>query len=182
MIDYTKDLLTISQGYNITPEEVILAFALAAGAPVSDSYRIIFRQPARSTQIENETLSNSLLTTKPGIKVLIARIKNHKNPTTNIKKVNEQIQEEKEEFLSEEEENEFKTREGLIKKIINSAANTAGKEQLNALTTLAKMQGLDKPDETTEEEKRIYFLPWVSNCRSCVLMKLYKDVMKEQKP
>lgn len=180
---YTQQLQEIINGYNLTAQEVIFSFALASGAPQPDAYRIIFNQNNKTTNTQCEALANSLLTSKPALKILINRIKNHKNPTTynkqQAKEIN--IQEETEEEKNRRRD-EFKTRDGLITKLIDSVYLTSGKDQVSGLQTLAKMQGLDKPEETTEEEKRRYFLPWVSNCRTCALMKLYKQVVLEEKP
>jgi hypothetical protein len=48
-----------------------------------------------------------------------------------------------------------------------------GKDELQGLITVAKIQGFDRPDEHDDDEKRAYFLPWVSNCRACELMKAF---------
>lgn len=181
MVQYSQETNHIAQAYNITPEKVILAFALAAGAPYADAYRIITRQKIGITAAQCETECKQLINNNPGIKILIHRIKNHQNPITLTKEKQKEIKEEEiKKEISEEAENEYKTRQGLIKKIINSVYSSSGKEEITGLTTLAKMQGFDKPDEQTEEEKRVYFLPWVSNCRSCALMKMYRDVINKK--
>ena len=39
-----------------------------------------------------------------------------------------------------------------------------------------------RKDANVEEGKdpRVYFLPWVSHCRTCKLMKLYQEILKKQ--
>ena len=186
MVQFTADTEQIARAYNLEPQEVILSFALAAGAPQADAFRIITHQKATTTTEQAETTLQSILNNKPALKILINRIKNHQNPVT-LKKVDrEQIQNMKQDqegnILSEEEKNEYKTRSGLIEKIINQVNITSGKEAISGLQTLAKMQGLDKPDEQTEEERRKYFLPWVSHCRSCKLMAIYKEILNAKTP
>ena len=187
MVQFTADTEQIARAYNLEPQEVILSFALAAGAPQADAFKIITRQKATTTTEQAETTLQSILNNKPALKILINRIKNHQNPVT-LKKVDrENLQNKKtvqdlEDNLSEEEKNEYKTRSGLIEKIITQVNITSGKEAISGLQTLAKMQGLDKPDEQTEEERRKYFLPWVSHCRSCKLMTIYKEILNAKSP
>ena len=186
MVQYTADTEQIARAYNLEPQEVILSFALAAGAPQADAFRIIFKTPAKTTAQEIETIVNNMINNKPALKILINRIKNHQNPVTLKKADREQIQNMKQDQegnnLSEEEKNEYKTRSGLIEKIITQVNITSGKEAISGLQTLAKMQGLDKPDEQTEEERRKYFLPWVSHCRSCKLMTIYREILNAKSP
>lgn len=78
--------------------------------------------------------------------------------------------------------NDLTTRQGVITELINATKQTQGKDAVGALQTLAKLQGFDKPDERNEnEERRRYFLPYVSNCRNCELMKLYNDIQEQEK-
>ena len=186
MVQYTADTEQIARAYNLEPQEVILSFALAAGAPQADAFRIIFKTPAKTTAQEIETIVNNMINNKPALKILINRIKNHQNPVTLKKADREQIQNMKQdqngENMTEEEMNEYKTRSGLIEKIITQVNITSGKEAISGLQTLAKMQGLDKPDEQTEEERRKYFLPWVSHCRSCKLMAIYREIINAKSP
>lgn len=69
--------------------------------------------------------------------------------------------------------NDLTTREGIVKQLIDATSYTEGKDSVSALQTLAKLQGYDKPDAKDQEDRRQYFLPWVSHCRSCRLMKGY---------
>ena len=187
LTNYTADTLQICKAYNMEPNQVILAFALAAGAPPADAYRVTHNIKAGTTAEECETLCNALITSRPGIKIIINRIKNKQNPATYHKQeqrtltARDQIKE-IEESMSEEERDEFKTRSGLIEKIITQSTLTSGKDAISALQTLAKLQGFDKPDEDQQEEKRSYFLPWVSHCRSCALMKLYHKTINDKQP
>lgn len=187
MVQYTADTEQICRAYNMEPQEIILSFALAAGAPPADAYRIIFKIPAKTTAQEIETTVNNMISNKPALKILINRIKNHQNPVTLKKEDRENIMnkekiKEANENLTDQEMNEYKTRSGLIDKIITQVNITSGKEAISGLQTLAKMQGLDKPDEETEVEKRKYFLPWVSHCRSCKLMTIYKEILSAKTP
>ena len=73
--------------------------------------------------------------------------------------------------------NDLTTREGIVKQLIDATSYTEGKDSVSALQTLAKLQGYDKPADKDQDDKRSYFLPWVSHCRSCKLMKSYINAM-----
>lgn len=191
MVQYTAETEQICRAYNLQPQEVILSFALASGAPSPDVYRLIYHVSSKTTNNELLGTVNALLTNKPSIKILIQRIKNHQNPVTLKKEQQQAITQNnntlynadgtrKTEEEIEEEKNELQTREGIIKNLINSVSGISGKDKVSGLQTLAKLQGFDKPEETNEDEKRTYFLPWVSHCRTCQLMKLYKQVTEQE--
>lgn len=75
--------------------------------------------------------------------------------------------------------NDLTTRDGIISELITSVKASTGKEAISGLQSLAKLQGYDRPDETNEEEKRFFVLPWLSHCRSCKLMKVYLEIQKK---
>ena len=71
------------------------------------------------------------------------------------------------------------SREGIIEQLITATKQTTGRDAINGLTTLAKIQGLDRPQERANDMNRTFVLRWLSHCRSCELMKLFLDVQKE---
>lgn len=73
------------------------------------------------------------------------------------------------------------SREGIIEQLITATKQTTGRDAINGLTTLAKIQGLDKPEERTNDTHRTYVLRWLSRCQSCELMKLFLEVQNETK-
>lgn len=75
-----------------------------------------------------------------------------------------------------DEANDLNTREGIIDALVTATRQTQGKDSITGLTTLAKLQGFDKPDESAPDEKRLYVLTWHSQCRQCQLMKIYLDL------
>jgi hypothetical protein len=82
---------------------------------------------------------------------------------------------------TDEANGDFYTRSGIIDALVTATKQTQGKDSITGLTTLAKLQGFDKPDgEMREEDKRFFVLPWLSHCRSCKLMKVYMDLQKEK--
>ena len=187
MANYTNETLQICKAYNLEPNQVVFAFAVASGCPLPDAYNITHKMNATTTTEQAETLANALISSKPQIKIIINKIKNKKNPATFKKEeqktlFNQEYIKELEESMSEEERDEFKSRSGLIEKIITQSRLVTGKDAISALQTLAKLQGFDKPDESETEDKRKYFLPWVSHCRTCKLMEAYKKAMQDAQP
>ena len=84
--------------------------------------------------------------------------------------------------VADREGNDLTTREGVLGQLISSVKATSGKDSISGLQTLAKMQGFDKPtDEADDKERRTYFLPWVSDCRQCELMRIYREINKDGK-
>lgn len=76
--------------------------------------------------------------------------------------------------------NDLRSRDGIVSELITAVKQSRGKDAVSGLQSLAKLQGLDKPDEgREEEEKRRYFLPYRSRCRGCRLMQIYMDIEKE---
>lgn len=74
--------------------------------------------------------------------------------------------------------NDLTTREGIVKQLIDATSYTEGKDSVSALQTLAKLQGYDKPDAKDQDDRRSYFLPWVSHCRTCRLMRSYERALQ----
>lgn len=179
MKDFSSYTERIARAYNITPELVTMCHAIAAGMPKGDSYQSTHDLPKNTTAENAEALAAQILDNYPGAKILISKLKNNKaknniNSKTEYQNENEDLTKD----LTEEEKNEFCTKNGLVRKIVTSLKSTQGKDRVAALVTLAKLQGLDKIEENEGEEMRRYFLPWVSSCRNCELMKIYKDINK----
>ncbi len=78
-----------------------------------------------------------------------------------------------------DEANDLETRQGLINQLIAATRQTVGKDSLQGLTTLAKIQGFDKPEEAEQSDPRRFFVAWKSDCRRCKLMELFRQVQRE---
>jgi len=173
--------------YNLEPREVIFCQAVAGGADRGDAYFAIFvrgNNKGLTTHVQLTTAADDLLRTKPGLRVLINRLK-----------VNKPLKADKTERLQEltqvesndnnEEENE-RQQDEVIKKISDksfilaelykSLGSLRGKERAAVLMQIADLQRMKQDDLKEDEEKRTFYLPFVSSCRSCKLMKLYKEV------
>lgn len=166
---FTQEIQNKAARYNVSPRDVLFAQLIAAGADKGDAYLSIYHQTKCKTHETATANAADHIRNNPGLTLLINQFKRTR-PQTN----NNTIQDEREEQKKEERRKEFATRSGILRNLADICDQLQGKEQLQALQLLAKMQGLDKPDEQEEEEKRVYFLPWVSGCRSCALMEAYR--------
>lgn len=73
------------------------------------------------------------------------------------------------------------TRDGILSELINAVKSTTGKEAISGLQSLARIQGLDRPEEGEQPDQRRFFLAWKSDCRRCELMKLFREIQDKQK-
>lgn len=169
--EYSEDTKLLAARYNIDNKDVMFCRLLAAGADRADSYAAIYHtSQQRQNTDQTRANANELLKQRPGLTLLIRQLKQGK-PHARIE------DEDREKTKGEEKENsegdDLTTRAGMLARLQQISKSLAGKDELSALQLLAKMQGLDKPDEQETAEKRVYFLPWVSNCRTCELMRVY---------
>ena len=111
------------------------------------------------------------------MKLLIQKIKAQK-PLNNVGTQNEVKAATAADTEREEtpQEAELKTRSGLIKRFSRELSQVHGKDSVQGLIQLAKLEGYDKEDTRTEEEKRKYFLPWRTKCRGCKIMQLFREL------
>lgn len=79
----------------------------------------------------------------------------------------------------EEKGEELRTRDGLINALTKEIQLVHGKDSVQGLVSLAKLQGFDKEDTRQEDERRYFVLPSVGKCRSCQLMKILQELVKE---
>jgi hypothetical protein len=180
-MEYSINTQLLQAKYNITINEIIFAHLVAAGLDPADAHYFIYSAGAGSglTNQEQQTArAKELIRLNPGLSLLIQEIKRKQFKQTAAATAADLQQRE----LTEEEKEKYMTRKGLIEEIIKDLPLMPGKDRANVLQSLAKLQGLDKPDETEEEEKRIFVLRYLSHCRSCKLMKLYLQIQAEEKP
>lgn len=171
-MEYSNELKRIAQAYNLTENAVIYCYALAAGAPQADSYKIIMTTKKNMTEENAEQMAADYLRKYPGAKILINRIKAGKRKI---------VDERTKDIITkceDEEKEELRTRAGIISKLIDNVTACQGKDAVSGLQTLAKLQGLDKPEETQEEDKRTFVLTYLSHCRTCRLMAAYIQTQK----
>lgn len=176
--------------YNIDPREVIFCQAVAGGADRGDAYFSIFvrgNNKGLTTHIQLTTAADDLLRQKPGLRILINRLKVNKPlKADKEERIQELTQVENDNDNEEENEGGGQQQNEVLKKISDksfilaelykSLGSLRGKERAAVLMQIADLQRMKQDDLKEDEEKRTFYLPFVSSCRSCKLMKLYKEV------
>ena len=183
MFEYSQTITRTAKNYNIQERDVILAQLIAAGITRADAYHTIYQRNNKQDRTTTDTAAAQHVADHPGIRLLIQKIKNRQpiNTTGTQEEVRQQIREEERRERGEtEREAELSTRAGLTKKMRQELSVIHGKEAVNGLMTLAKLEGFDKEDNREEEEKRRYFLPWRTKCRACILMKVLKEEQEKE--
>ena len=172
--------------YRIDPRDVIFCHLIASGCDRGDAYTAIYyRSQGKISHEMATTRAADTLKNNPAFSVLIRKLKQEgkrTGTTTNrAPKYSKDIDELTEEEQQQQQEQtaatvqEYKDRDKVLQKIILSTDKLSGKDELGGLLAIAKLQGMDRPEETADE-KRIYYLPWVSNCKGCKLMQFYRQI------
>lgn len=171
-MEYSEQTKIYSAKYNLSYKDVIFCQLIAAGADRADSFAAIYHNATTSSRTRTQTADEvtTFLRNNPGAKVLIYELKNRQNKAPRDQEGSEEGIKEGE---KEGEKDDLTTRAGVLARLENICEKLGGKDQLQGLVTIAKIRGFDRPEEENEEEKRSYFLPWVSCCRSCALMTTY---------
>ncbi len=83
----------------------------------------------------------------------------------------------------ESEEDEPLTKSFLIKELrLALKATTDPGDRASIALKLADLTGLKGKDtESREKEQRRFYLPFVSHCRSCKIMQVFKDISQQHK-
>lgn len=166
-MEYTQATQIYMQKYNVTFQDVLFCHALAAGADPGEAYKIIYHEKKKITPDQATASAREILKLNPGAALLIQEIKRKQFKQTAAQTA-ASLQDRE---ITEEEKEKFTTRKGLIEEMIKDLPVIPGKDRVNILQSLAKIQGLDKPDEEAEEDRRIFVLRWLSHCRTCKLMR-----------
>ena len=183
---YTDTTRTTARNYNIDERTVIFAHMLAAGIDRADAYHVIFsrgKNNTHDTRAASDTAAAEHLNNNPGAKILITKIKQRAtiNAQNTLEEVRRATREEEGETEEEKRERaELQTPLGIVRRLAKEVARTSGKDSVQGLISLAKLQGFDKEDTKKEEERRRFFLPWRSKCRACALMRLYREITEEK--
>lgn len=174
--------------YNLEPREVIFCQAVAGGADRGDAYFSIFvrgNNKGLTTHIQLTTAADDLLRSKPGLRVLINRLKVNKplkaDKTERLQELTQvESNDDNEEEGGEQQQNEvlkkIQDKSFILSELYKSLGSLRGKERAAVLMQIADLQRMKQDDLKEDEEKRTFYLPFVSSCRSCKLMKLYKEV------
>lgn len=184
MYQYTPSIITTAKNYNLQERDVLLAHLIASGIQRADAFHALYQRGNQRRQTGSTTDSDAAqhIQDNPGIKVLISKLKNRAKINTpgTLQEVREAASQEKEETEEERKKGEeLKTRDGLINALTKEIQLVHGKDSVQGLVSLAKLQGFDKEDTRQEDERRYFVLPSVGKCRSCQLMKILQELVKE---
>ena len=176
--------------YNLDPRDIIFCQALAGGADRGDAFFAIFIRGNNKAIRNNNDVVNAAddyFRQKPGLRVLVNRLKVNKPLKADRIELREELNES--ETLNDDNENDIQKNEEVLKKISDKSFILAelyrslrilrGKERATVLMQIADLQRMKQDDLKENEEKRVFYLPFVSSCRSCKLMKLYKELVNE---
>ena len=176
--------------YNLDPRDIIFCQALAGGADRGDAFFAIFIRGNNKAIRNNNDVVNAAddyFRQKPGLRVLVNRLKVNKPLKADRIELREELNES--ETLNDDNENDIQKNEEVLKKISDKSFILAelyrslrilrGKERATVLMQIADLQRMKQDDLKEDEEKRVFYLPFVSSCRSCKLMKLYKELVNE---
>ena len=180
MFEYSRTITTTAKNYNLQERDVIFCHLVAAGVDRADAFYTIYNRGknlSQCTTASEDSTAADYINNRPGMKLLIQKIKMQKQVNT-VGTQNEVKQATAGDTEREEtpQEAELKTRSGLIKRFSRELSQVHGKDSVQGLIQLAKLEGYDKEDTRTEEEKRKYFLPWRTKCRGCKIMQLFREL------
>jgi len=168
-MEYTQETQNYMQKYNVPFNVVAFCFLQAAGLPAADAYAATQPGTRATTPAQRAQKAAELQRINPGAAML----------TQEIRRKAFKKEEYNAPAISEEEREKYTTRQGIIEEMICNITSVGGKDRLTALQALAKLQGLDKPEEGKEDERRVFVLRWLSSCRSCKLMRLFMEAQRE---
>lgn len=195
MYEYERKILTTAKNYNLQERDVIFTYLIAAGISRADAYHVIYhrnhtiKHDHQATDVE----AADFMAARPAIRLLIQKLKNRqpvnsKNSQQEAAAYTQQAAEEQQQREREEGGGEgtraerLRTAHGLVKILAEEVSGIHGKESVQGLIQLAKLQGFDREDTKKEDERRRFVLTWLSHCRSCALMRAYLDVQGENRP
>lgn len=187
LMKYTEDTTRTAAAYNIEPRDVIYCQLIAAGADRGEAYFCIYDHGGKAggrTLEQARTKANEFFNLNPGAAVLVQRIKTRKPlKTPDAKKQAQTAEEENQTKEKQEQENEelkkFTDKSYIIAQLAKEAKNQTGKERANILMQIADLQRMKQEETKQDEEKRQFYLPFVSVCRSCKLVQLLRELSQQ---
>jgi hypothetical protein len=175
---FTKELNAIAEGYNIEPRDALFLQLVAIGADPGDAYRAVYMHGATNnlkTAEQCRTAAKEWISQHPGAALFIQRFKNKLFKNKNNSITDNKI-EEGNNIVSEEEAKKFADKSYMIRSLLAASAGMTGKERADILFKVADLQQMKKEENKEREEVRHYYLPYVSNCRTCEILRLFEEL------
>ena len=182
MFQYTIDTIKTAKNYNLNERDVLFIRLVAAGADRAEAYYCIYdhgKKGAACTVDTERTKANEFIKNHPAAQVLIQKLR-HQQPINTPAAQEEAREAEEERELTEEERKKLSDKSFIIKKLYEASRQVTGKEKAAVFMQIADLQRMKQETDRIEEEKRRYFLPYRSKCRSCQLYQEYKKIRDEE--
>lgn len=183
-MEYTDDTKRTAKNYNLEERAVLLCTLIAAGADRGEAYYSIYDHGTRKqckTIEQARTRANEFLNLNPGAAVLIQRLKERKqiNSTEAKKDLKANNITAEADELTEEEVKKFTDKSYIIRNLSILSKSLTGKDRATVLMQIADLQRMKNEETKTDEERRRFYLPFVSHCRSCKLVQLLREATAE---
>jgi len=192
-MELTNSTQTTARKYNIDPREVIFARLLATGTDRAEAYYFLYHRGTRHlTADQANNKAQELLDNNPGLKILIQKIKSSKHLHTVNQEAKSTIQneinnekkkqeEEKENYLNSERGKKYTDKSYIIAELSLLAESATGKDKKDILMSIADLQRMKQDEIKADEERRKFYLPYISHCRTCKIMALFKEFQDKVK-
>lgn len=178
-MDFSNKTQITARKYNVDPRTVLFAYLVAGGVDKVDAYFCLFVRGAKKpTREQINTDIADLIQNNPGLKILIQKIKLNKQVNkANDNEVKTAIQEQnnKDNIINSEELNKYTDKTFIIAKLAQAAKNSTGKELAQILMNIADLQRMKQEETKSDDERRRFYLPYVSHCRTCKILQLFKE-------
>lgn len=184
---YSNELITTAEAYNLDPRTILFLQLVATGCNRADAYAIIFardRELKALTQDTAKLRADELIKNNPSCPIYLQRFKTRldkrqrESRIVNEENNNNEINVD-DMLASEEDANLFADKKIMIRSLLKVAASLQGKEKSAVLLQIAELQQMKKEEIRENKEQRMYYLPFVSHCRTCKLYELAKNVLNK---
>lgn len=164
---YSKRVQELQQIYSATPEGVLFAMLVAAGASRPEAYATIYR-PTNTRPAALAKYATQLLKESPGVARMIDALTNAAGLVDPTKK-------EPKKKKKGENRGQFREKSEILDALAEELPNLRGKDRVDALMKIADLQQMKKEETAEEVERVIYYLPL--RCNSC---ELYRKEQRRQ--
>lgn len=159
-MEYSKRVQDLQQIYSTTPEGVLFAMLVAAGASRTEAYATIFR-PANTRPTSLAKYATQLTKDNPGINKMIEAITNVSGIVDPTRK------EQKKKKKNQKIGGQFREKSEILDALVDELPSLRGKDRVDALMKIADLQQMKKEESAEEAERVVYYLPL--RCKSCEL-------------
>lgn len=168
-MEYSKRVQELQQIYSTTPEGVLFAMLVAAGASRPEAYATIYR-PTNTRPAALAKYATQLTKESPGVNKMIEAL-------TNAAGIVDPTRKEPKKKKTAGSRGQFREKSEILDALAEELPNLRGKDRIDALIKIADLQQMKKEETAEEVERVIYYLPL--RCKSC---ELYRKEQRRQAP